>query len=393
MTTIPQSQPKIGMAEKEITIVLQNTVINITNVLLKESNTLPQKFQIEQSVIYDKSFINLSSSNVFSEIKDAIKKFNSIILIDTPLGISIYGNYEKFVVNLLRQIEPYKNVYISNDLYLATILKNIKKYKNIKGIYTTTYGVCVKENADITKLFNYYINLKTLHSMKPENVELVVQTNSICESTENISNTFGSELWLLDFLFQCSIGNVNTVVIETNNLNNLYAYNIFKMISGGKLYNTRYETKYNISCYITRNYQNYYVVVIHKDITIDVIDINVRLDVNNSGILYEFSCNQTILGTQGITFGKADYISNNYTGNTIVSNSGKYNFSIGTMKAYVLVVPITTISGGAFFENINNSDEKSTIITINPNPLTEEYDTVPTTMNLRNFKKEYLSDY
>ena len=61
------------------------------------------------------------------------------------------------------------------------------------------------------------------------------------------------------------------------------------------------------------------------------------------------------------------------------------------MNAYVLVVPIA--SGGAFFEDINNSDEKSTVITVNPNPLTEYYDSIPTTMNVRTFKKEYIPDY
>lgn len=313
------------------------------------------------------------------------------MLIDIPLGVSYYEDYEKFIVNLLIQIKPYKNIYILNDLYLSNILTNIHKYENIKGIYIRTYGLCVKENADVTKLFNYHINLKMLQSMKPENVELVVQTDSICEFTEKISNTFGSELWLLDFLFQCSIGNINTVVLETNNLNNLYPYNIFKIVSGGKLYNTLYETKYNINCYITRNYKNYYVVVIHKDVSIDIVNVNVSLDISNSGTLYEFSCSQTILGTQGITFGKTDYTSNNYSGTTIVSDGGKYSFPINTMKAYVLVVPLA--SGGAFFENINNSDEKSTIITVNPNPLTDEYDAVPTTMSVRSFKKEYLSNY
>jgi hypothetical protein len=163
------------------------------------------------------------------------------------------------------------------------------------------------------------------------------------------------------------------------------------MVSKGKLYKTTYTTKNNIACYTTRDYKNYYVTLIHKDVTIDLINVNVELDVSNMGTLYTFTCNQTIIGVSGISFGKADYTSNNYIGDTVIPKDGKYSFSINTMNAYVLVVPLS--SGGAFFEDINNSDEKSTIITVNPNPLTEYYDSVPTTMNVRTFKKEYVPDY
>ena len=367
---------------------------NLTNVLLKESNNkLPDSFQ--DNLVYEKSFLSLTSPHILSDIQSAIKLYNSIVLTDIPLAINNYNDYETYVVNLLQQIQGFQNIYIYNDLFLANILTNINIYKNLKGVYITTYGLCSSMNPDIVKLFSYYINQEILQSMVSPTTELVVQTNSICSITQNISNTFGSELWLLDFLFQASIGNVKTVVIETDNLNNIYPYIIFKMVSKGKLYETTYETKNNLMCYTTRDYKNYYVTVIHKDVTIDLIDVNVELDVSNrsSGTLYKFTCNQTILGVSGISFGKVDYNADvtKYIGDTVISKNGKYSFSINTMNAYVLVIPIS--SGGAFFEDINNSDEKSTVITVNPNPLTEYYDSIPTTMNLRTFKKEYIPDY
>lgn len=384
---------------KVVGVVLAN---NLTNVLLKESNNLPERFQ--ENLVYEKSFLTLTSPHILADIQSAMKLYKSIVLTDVPLGINNYNDYEKYVIQLLEQIQGYQNIYIYNDLFLANILTNINNYKNLKGVYITTYGLCMKESNDILKLFSYYINQETLQSMKPSTTELVVQTNSICSATKNVSNTFGSELWLLDFLFQVSLGQVNTVVIETDNLNNIYPYIIFKMVSNGKLYKTEYATKNNIACYTTRDYINYYVTLIHKDVTIDFINVNIQLDSMNTGALYKFTCNQTILGTSGISFGKVDYTSDNYIKDTVLPKDGKYTFSINTMNAYVLVVPIKQESqesqksqesqdGGGFFEDINNSDEKSTVITVNPNPLTEEYDNVPTTMNVRTFKKEYVPDY
>ena len=353
--------------------------MNPTKVLLKESKNLSIN---NNNIVYEKSFISLASSNIIFDLKEATKKYNSIVLVDNPLGINSYSDYENFIVNLLSQIQPFQNIYLYNDLYLSNILNNINKYKYLKGVYIKTFGLCIKEEAKIEKLFNYYINTNKLKSMIPDNIELTVETDSVCENLDGISNTFGSELWLLDFLFQSSIGGVDSVIINTENKNNLYPYNIFKLFSDAKLYSVNYNTKNNINCYAMRDYKNYYIIVINKDITLDKININVSLDTTNMGELHEFSCNQTILGTEGITFNKIK---------DITQQNGMYNFLAETMKAYVLIVPFS--SGGAFFENINNSDEKSTIITVSPNPLTEEYDAVPTTMSVRTFKKELLDNY
>ena len=342
--------------------------MNLAKVLLSEQNSFVK--------------LSLASPNIVYNIKRAIKYYPNIVLTDIPLTVKTYNEYETFVTNLLLQVQPFQNTYIFNDLYISNILANINKYTNLKGIYITTYGVCIKERANLESLFHYYINTEKLKSMIPESTELVVETDSACEYIEGISNTFGSELWLLDFLFQCSKGNATTVVIKTENKNNKYPYVIFRDFSEGRLYPIKYNNKKNINCYGVRDYKNYYIVVINKDVSVDKININVSLDITNPGTLYEFSCNQTILGQEGITYDKTKIID---------SANGTYTFEIGTMKAYVLVVPFK--SGGAFFENINNSDEKNTIITVNPNPLTDYQDTVPTTMSVRSFKKEYLEDY
>ena len=54
------------------------------------------------------------------------------VLMDVPLGINNYNDYEKYVIQLLEQIQGFKNIYIYNDLFLANILTNIANYKNSK---------------------------------------------------------------------------------------------------------------------------------------------------------------------------------------------------------------------------------------------------------------------
>jgi hypothetical protein len=58
------------------------------------------------------------------------------------------------------------------------------------------------------------------------------------------------------------------------------------------------------------------------------------------------------------------------------------------MSITVIKIPKTQ-GGGAYFENINESDEKNTIVTVRPNQLSDEYDSIPTTMSIRDFQKKY----
>ena len=61
---------------------------NLTNVLLKESNNkLPDSFQ--DNLVYEKSFLSLTSPHILSDIQSAIKLYNSIVLTDIPLAINI----------------------------------------------------------------------------------------------------------------------------------------------------------------------------------------------------------------------------------------------------------------------------------------------------------------
>jgi hypothetical protein len=81
-----------------------------------------------------------------------------------------------------------------------------------------------------------------------------------------------------------------------------------------------------------------------------------------------------------------DIIPANFIGDIITPEKSQYSFLIDKMTAAVLHIPFVK-KGGAYFDNINNSDESNTLVTIRPNQLSEEYDSIPTTMTVKDYKK------
>lgn len=333
-------------------------------------------------------------------------KYNSIELKNVPHGISSYIEYETFILDYISSIEN-TNIYL-NCVYTLNIIKNSKKYK-IKGICITQYGVCSNKDPELIDLFTYNITNSTLlgvtKSLSP--IELLVQTNAACSQLEELSNTFGSQLWLFDFLFQLTHANIKKAFIDISSFNNAYTIMAFSYATRGSpvpyTANIKYGTSLtpNIPIYIMKNNSEYLISIIHKDAAEENIEVNIATSFYNTGQLARYICNQTVKGTNGITFGEVTFDDSTglpinvvtreettkVTTTSVPSNNGVYTFIMNKMSIAILSIPIST--GGAYFDNINEEDEENTIVTIRPDPLNEYYDSIPTTMSVKNFKKDY----
>jgi hypothetical protein len=171
----------------------------------------------------------------------------------------------------------------------------------------------------------------------------------------------------------------------------------------------------NINIYVSENIREHFVTVIHKDDSLDNVLISVKTPFSNTGSIMRLISNQTYEGTCGMTFGELTFDgskdgypiqvktreknfrfsastvtpdSKEFSFLNIMSENGTLSFAISPMSITVIKIPKTQ-SGGAYFENINESDEKNTIVTIRPNQLSDEYDSIPTTMTIRDFQKKY----
>jgi hypothetical protein len=287
----------------------------------------------------------------------------------------------------------------------------VSKYQGlIRGLYTKTYGLCADTSRkDLVHLYSYKIDIRTLQAnteiLKRHDIGLVVQTNSICERSPKVSNTFGSQLWLLNFLFQASVGGVESVVVEYNDTNNIYAYNIFNQVTdGGQLYQcTTTPEILGVTAYLNKNNEEGQTVIVINKGSKD-IELTISLDTQYSGKVYMFNTNQLEDSEFGISYGEITYDSGKpihiktKNSNTRLSEKTtvkvadrKYKFSVAKKSAAVMKAPFNRLSGGAMFAQINNVDEDKTLVTVRPYQLSEEYDAVPTQMTVTEFKKK-LSD-
>ena len=333
--------------------------------------------------------------------------YTTIELTSAPAFVTNYEQYEGFVLDLLSQIVG-KTIYLKSS-YVTEILKNSTKYP-IKGIVVTQYGFCTKTNPDIKDLFNYFIDTDVLvantKALNP--IEMFIQCDLLCSPLKGVTNTFGSQLWFFDFLFQMAKANVKTAFVDMATFNNIYTVMAFSyatrlnaQIYDGKIsYGTLLQP--NIPIYITKNINEYLISVVHKDITEENIQVNISLPVYSTAKLTRFLCNQTIIGEYGITFGeltfdgssgipinaRSKYVSTEFGSSDVQPVKGKYTFVVDKMSIAIISIPIT--SAGAYFENINDSDEDNTIVTITPNPL--EADSTPTTMSVSQFRPLNISN-
>jgi len=269
------------------------------------------------------------------------------------------------------------------------------------------FGICASDVPKLNDLYNYYIDTEKLLSIsnKLDPIRLhISETDAICESVEKLTNTFGSALWLLDYLFQVAQGNIHRVYVKLNNAN-YYGLLAFSYATRNNAVFYDYDSTFgvqvrpNISIYVTKNLKEYTITVIHKDITQENVQVSVKLPVASPGLLVRLISNQTDVGSSGITFGEYTFdsgvlkdvgMSHNDTilhGPVVKPENNTYTFIVNRLSAAMLTVPIE-LSGGAFFDNINDSDERNTVVTVRPD--SREPDSIPMTMSLTEFEKTYL---
>jgi hypothetical protein len=394
--------------------------VTVSNSVFKPVSTffLESKNKIDDSIkpqfIYEDMFISLEQplETILKTVDSLIiKKRSTIILIHEPPNSS-YETYETALMYILNEIsKKFKNIYLYNENYLKNLVNSASKYKGlIRGLYIKTYGLCADTSRkDLVHLYSYEIDIKTLQAntaiLKRNDIGLVVQTNSICEQNPKVSNTFGSQLWLLDFLFQVSMGGAESVVIESTNTNNIYAYSIFNQVTdGAQLYQCKIRPDIlGVTAYLNKNNEEGQTVVVINTSQKDV-QISISLDTQYSGKVYMFNTNQLEDSEFGISYGEITYDSGRpvqiktKNSNTRLSEKAivkasdhTYTFSVAKKSAAVMKAPFNSLSGGAMFAQINNEDEDKTLVTVRPYQLTDEYDAVPTQMTVTEFKKK-LSD-
>jgi len=269
------------------------------------------------------------------------------------------------------------------------------------------YGLCVSDKSSkLSNLYNYFIDNKRLKEVvkKIYPIKLhISQTDSICSNNVEISNTFGSCLWLLDFLFQVAQGNIHRVYVRYSR-SNFYALAAFSYAIRNRAvfydYTSTHGVKIqpNISIYITKNIKEYNVTVIHKDNSQENTQVKIKLPVKTVGTLLRLQSNQTemTLEGNGVSFGEFTFINDDFKdvgmnhsdrdlhGPKITPEENVYTFVIAKFSVAILTVPIE-FTGGAFFENINDEDEENTVVTLRPD--SREEDSIPTTMTLKQFRE------
>lgn len=360
----------------------------VSNVKYPNAELIKTDNPISDSIICLRVSLNQTAITLYNYISEQkIKyKIESIELYDKPIFVKSYSEYELNLITILQMLKERNitNVSLHVDDYLEDVLKNIKKYKDlISFLDISIYGTCIKENPSITSLLTYKINnamlAKNVFLLQSNNITLSIQANSICEKINNITNTFGAVIWMIDFLFQISLSNVQRIFVDMSDINNKYAYDIFKTVTRDSVsflnFTTETNLMPNISIYCTRNLREQFIIVIHKDEVLEEVMLEVALQNNNNATITILSNDETITGTQTIKTREE----------TIKNENSKY--TVYVKKNTVVVINIPFMSGGAFFPTINDEDEKNALVTLRPEA--NEYDSIPTTMTIDEFKKNY----
>jgi hypothetical protein len=116
----------------------------------------------------------------------------------------------------------------------------------------------------------------------------------------------------------------------------------------------------------------YYITIIHKDDTLEEVVFDIDLSVNINATITRLFNNETITGSQTIKVSEEK------------TNSLK---NIKVKKFSTVVIEIPLMAGGAFFPTINDEDEQNAYVVLRPQA--NEYDSIPTTMTIEQFKKNY----
>ena len=382
-------------------------------VCLNASSNSPILSQLKQPIkgdetIHNASIVSFSLNQDTTALLQKIQATNYplIELKDSPNGIQDFTGYKNFIIPFLSLI---RSKIILNTPYLRDTIeyiKDINKNNNVSALYVPIYGVCLHDTAQIGDLFNYIIDIDTLvytlNRLKQMNVDIITEANPFCNSSE-MTHMFGSQIWLYDFLFQNVLGNIKQVFINMSEINNIYTIKAFLYATQNnpKMYNINHSnTIDNIHIYALRNDTHITISVIHKNMVEGVVEININVPYYNEANLIRYLCNGGKEGTSGIMYGKLTYDKGQLVNvitetpteevspTRIPSVNGTYKIFIAPMTICILKIPIVQ-TGGAYFDTISNTNETSTIITLRPNQLSEEYNSIPTTMTLKKFKKNY----
>lgn len=329
--------------------------------------------------------LNQSPLQIYNYISEQkIKyKIQSIELFDTPFFTKSYKQYELNVILILKMLKErnIKNISLHADTYLNEIIVNIKKYKDfIDYLDISIYGTCIKENTSLIPLLTYKIDTavvkENVNMLKTNNIDLSIEAKSSCETVENITNTFGSVLWLLDFLFQISLANIQRIFVDMNDINNKFAFDLFKKATNENVSFIKFTINTsltpNISIYCTRSLSVQYIIIIHKDEVLEEVVFDIDIAINTNATLVRLFNEETITGTRTIQTSEE----------TIKSLK-----DIHIKKFTAVVIQIPFMAGGAFFQTINEEDEKNAYVTLRPEA--NQYDSMPTTMTIEEFKKNY----
>uniref|UniRef100_A0A6C0D9V3 Uncharacterized protein n=1 Tax=viral metagenome TaxID=1070528 RepID=A0A6C0D9V3_9ZZZZ len=427
-------EPALNSAKKTIQVQIPNvsgTQMDENFLQIKATSYNKTLEYIDQPIkapshIKEASIVSFSLSEVTNlEIfKNSLRSERRAIEIkDKPSYVNDYSTYKGVILSLISSL-PNRIILNTND-YLTDIINDIATYKNkIQALGTSIYGLCVSQNPKVEDLFNYTIDTNVLveqiQILKNNSVDLILDMDAICAPTENITNTYASQIWLLDTLCQISSIGLTNVYVNMDSYSNVYSILTYLFITrnSGVLNSYNFTKDTNVNIYVSENIKEYFVTVIHKDDSDDNILVQVSAPYSSPANLIRFITNQTYQGICGMTFGELTFDgskdgypiqiktrqkNNRFSASTvqanteILSTNGTFSFVVSRMSVTILKIPKSMnggnlMKGGAYFENINKSDEKNTIVTIQPNPLRDEYDSVPTTMNLRDFQKKYQSE-
>jgi len=377
-----------------LNVISNNPIFSYLNMPIKGNETI--------------SNVSILSFSLQEDTNNLLKKLQSNTYECIELKDSPFNNYNDYKTFLIDYIPKIQSKIVLNCPYIEEIINDISNNTfnlNIDALCINIYGLC--SESSLNKLYNYKIHSELLRK-KSSIIKLYIQLFETCLDTNTIENTFGSQLWHIDTFFQIALGNVSKVFVNMKNMNNAYSIMAFSYATHDKAtfytLDKKYSTKLepNINIYATKNNDEYLITVIHKD-RVDEnksVKINITTQLYNKAKLIRLISNQKDDGTGGITFGELTFDGSkdglpiqarrketnmNHVSSTIDSNNGVYSFVIDKMSVCILQIPI--VQGGAYFDTINNEDEKNTLVTVMPDKLIESYDSIPTQMTVSDFKK------
>jgi hypothetical protein len=375
---------------------------------IKQSDSVSLRVQelVDEKLISGELTVSLSLNN--NSLASIDRLLDNKLIMDPNfefLELQDLPSDMKMVDALLSKLD-FPNVCLHTNLTLKEMIDS--KFTTKPHAFSfDQYGLCVSDKSSkLSMLYNYFIDTKRLREVsdKIEPIKLhISETDSICSNMKEISNTFGSCIWLLDFLFQVALGNVHRAFV-TYSKSNFYALAAFSYATRNNAVFYDYalihgvKIQPNVSVYITKNIKEYNITVIHKDSLQENVQIKLKLPTKTVGTVIRLQSNQTemTINGNGVTLGEFTFINNDLKdvgmnhsekdlhGATIRPEENVYSFVVSKMSAAILTVPIEFI-GGAFFENINDDDEENTIVTMRPDA--REEDSIPTTMTLKQFRE------